>query len=157
MAQAILILSLVIAAYGGSLVVTACGSSASQVQVKGDDNAVIALAGEWEGTYTGADPGRQGTIHFHLTVGRHTAEGNVLMRPAGAVEKPQPLQIRFVEVDDGGTVSGKIGPYRDPQCHCMMEAEFIGKLSGDVIEGLFTTSQDGGKLSQQGRWSAHRK
>ena len=88
-----------------SAVVAACGGSQKEVEMKGPDADLAAIAGDWEGSYTGHESGRSGPVEFSLQLGRHTAEGTVLM--GGAT----PLKIEFVKVE-GGKLSGKIGGKR---------------------------------------------
>lgn len=132
-----------------SLVVLAACGGAQQVEVKGGDSDLAKLAGHWEGSYTGTDSGRSGPVTFDLELGRHTADGTVLM--GGET----PLKIQFVEVE-GGTLSGKIDPYTDPACDCEVTTEFVGSLNGDSITGSFTTSI-AGMEPQRGEWSVIRK
>jgi hypothetical protein len=131
-----------------------CGAAATQVPVKGKDTEVVRLAGSWEGTYVGADSGRRGTIRFDLTLGRYTAEGQVLMFAQGAPE-PQPLQIRFVSVEDN-RISGTIAPYVDPQCDCTVQTEFLGNVEGDTIDGTFVSHLQGLDVTHRGSWAVYR-
>lgn len=134
------------------MLLAACGASSSSVPVKGKDSDVALLAGKWEGQYEGVDSGRHGTIRFDLSLGFHTAEGQVFMQ-AGEGE-PVPLQIKFVNIGEG-KISGKITPYTDPSCKCMVETEFTGLLEGANMSGGFTT-RGTGIPEQTGRWSAQR-
>lgn len=128
----------------------ACGGSQKQVEMKGGDTDLAKLAGDWEGTYTGIESGRQGPVSFSLQLGRHTADGTVLM--GGET----PLEISFVAVE-GGELSGKIAPYTDPNCSCEVQTEFVGALDGDTITGTFTTKVSGTETEQHGNWSVTRK
>lgn len=132
-----------------------CAGSARQVQVQGADGALVQLAGEWSGDYKGIDSGRNGVIKFDLGVGRHTAEGEVLMYTENQLE-PRALRIKFVKVDDG-RISGRIAPYVDPQCACEVETEFLGDVRGDVIDGTFVTKIAALNLEQTGMWSVTRQ
>ena len=140
------------------LSLAACGAaSSSSVPVKGPDADVALLAGKWLGEYEGTDSGRRGSITFDLTLGYHTAEGQVLMH-AGGAEDPAavPLQIKFVAVAGGG-VSGKIAPYTDPGCKCTVETEFTGRVEGQSLTGTFVTRGEALPAPQNGRWSAQRR
>jgi hypothetical protein len=128
----------------------ACASSPTQVEMKGGDTDLAQLAGEWEGSYNGIDSGRSGPVSFKLQLGRHTADGTVLM--GGAT----PLKIQFVAVEDG-RISGKIDPYTDPTCACEVQTEFTGTVSAGVITGSFTTKVAGMDVEQHGEWSVTRK
>jgi len=129
-------------------VLAACGGAQS-VEVKGGEGDLAALAGHWEGDYTGTESGRSGPVTFDLELGRHTADGTVLM--GGET----PLKIQFVAVE-GGQLSGKIEPYTDPACSCEVQTEFVGTLNGDAITGSFTT-EVAGMGEQHGEWSVVRK
>ncbi len=118
--------------------------------MKGKDPDLAALAGEWEGDYAGNESGRQGPIAFSRQLGRHTAEGTVLM--GGDV----PIKIKFVAVE-GGQVSGTIDPYTDPGCSCEVQTEFLGTLDGNTISGMFTTKVLAQGMVQTGTWQVTRK
>jgi hypothetical protein len=137
-------------ALAASTSLAACSSSASQVEMKGGETDLAQLAGDWEGSYTGTDSGRSGPVSFSLQLGRHTADGTVLM--GGAT----PLKIQFVAVDDG-RISGKIDPYTDPACSCEVQTEFSGTLADGIISGSFTTKVAGQPVEQHGEWSVVRK
>lgn len=128
----------------------ACGGSANQVEVKGGESDLASIAGEWEGSYTGVESGRSGPVSFSLSLGRHTADGTVLMGG------DTPLKIQFLAVE-GGTLSGKIDPYTDPSCSCEVVTEFVGTQDSDSISGTFTTKVTGTDTVQTGEWSVTRK
>jgi hypothetical protein len=132
-----------------ALTLAACGSSSGQVPVKGEESQLASIAGEWEGEYKGDESGRSGPVHFSLGVGRHTAEGTVVM------SGQTPLQIKFVDVE-GGSVHGTIEPYTDPSCSCQVQTEFVGLRSGDRIEGTFITKVVGTDTEQHGSWNVTR-
>jgi hypothetical protein len=136
------------------LAMTAGCGAATQVPVKGKDTEVVRLAGSWEGTYVGADSGRSGTIRFDLTLGRYTAEGQVMMFSEDATEA-QPLRIQFVEVEDR-QISGTIAPFVDPRCECTVETRFLGSVEGDLIDGTFISQLEGREEVQRGSWTVHR-
>jgi hypothetical protein len=127
----------------------ACGGAQHPVEVKGGESDIAALAGDWEGSYTGIESGRSGPVSFSLELGRHVAEGDVMLGSA-------PLKIQFVAVENG-ELSGKIAPYTDPTCSCEVQTAFVGQLSGDLISGTFTTSVVGRDIEQHGEWSVVRK
>jgi hypothetical protein len=130
--------------------IAGCGGGTKEVEMKGKDPDLAALAGEWEGSYKGNESGREGPITFSLQMGRHTAEGTVLMGG------DTPIRIEFVSVE-GGQISGKIDPYMDPNCSCEVETEFLGTLDGDTIAGMFTTKVTAQGVVQTGTWSVSRK
>lgn len=134
---------------------TGACASGNSVYVKGETNDVVQLSGDWEGKYEGVDSGRAGTIEFSLGVGRHSADGQVLMYPDGSWKEPTPLSITFVKVEDG-SVSGTIDPYVDPACQCEVKTEFTGVVVDDAIRGEFTTKLVGKDMQQTGNWHVER-
>ncbi len=146
-----------IALLGVLALLSACGGSTTQFEVKAEDKKAVELAGDWKGSYVGVDSGRKGEISFSLTLGRHTAEGQVLMYPVDAPAKPQPLDIRFAEIGQNGEVRGTMTPYTDPQCKCQVTTEFNGVIENDRIEGTFTTQAVEAGLTQTGRWWVERQ
>lgn len=128
---------------------TACGGSQKDVEVKGAETEMAKVAGEWEGTYEGKESGRSGTAKFSLQLGRHTAEGNVYMGG------DTPLKIQFVQVE-GGQIQGTIAPYTDPNCQCEVETSFLGTLDGDTISGMFSTKIGATGQIQTGTWQVTR-
>jgi hypothetical protein len=125
-----------------------CGGSQQDVAVKGTDDELVRLAGDWEGDYKGIESGRSGTVKFSLQLGRHVAEGEVFMNNA------TPLKIEFIAVK-AGQVKGTIAPYTDPNCSCQVETSFLGNVTGDQITGSFETKVSG--QVQTGSWSVTRK
>lgn len=166
----IVVRSTLLAAFG--FVFIGCASQRARVPLFGDP---ASLAGEWSGQYIGQESGRSGPILFRLTAGQDTARGDVVMLvprtageapaiyPAGTVGwQPLPgqdarvLTIRFVQVEDG-QVRGRLDPYRDPACSCLVETTFEGVQQGDVITGTFITRQLDRAHSQRGRWHITRR
>ncbi|MBX3159725.1 MAG: hypothetical protein KF773_27390 [Deltaproteobacteria bacterium] len=127
-----------------------CGGTQKDVAVKGADTELAKLAGDWTGDYKGNESGRSGTVSFSLQLGRHTAEGEVIM--GGAT----PLKIEFVAVK-GAQVKGTIAPYTDPNCSCPVETSFLGNVAGNTISGMFETKIGTTGQIQTGSWSVTRK
>ncbi len=128
---------------------------------------VSALAGKWTGTYASEATGRTGSIVFELKSGDKVARGDVLMVPAGAKDAPtsgpeavrtmpQVLSISFVSAT-GGILRGTMEPYRDPSCDCEVQTTFVGRPSGDTIEGTYTTTPTGQGAITTGRWKITRE
>lgn len=158
-----------------SLIVTsACSWRRTPVPVISDAGPTAALVGDWAGEYSGRQTGRSGSITFQLASDKDTAYGDVTMIPrAQAVQVPsrdpsevstarpqnatEPLAIRFVRME-GGTVSGTLSPYKDPDCGCKVITIFTGKFtSPNTIEGKYTTrGTDFGHESAEGRWRVTR-
>ena len=152
----------------------ACATKPTPVTVAGDAGDRVSLAGKWTGEYSSPTTGRSGSIVFNLSPSGDAASGDVVMVPRGldrpltpytagnataaSVQSPnasQVLTIKLVRVS-GDTVSGVLDAYRDPECDCPVVTTFTGKLSGDVIDGTFTTS--GQTAAQQsGNWRVTRK
>jgi hypothetical protein len=161
-------LALALAA-AGLVSICACGSSknpAPAVPVAGTRSSIASLAGRWEGEYSSEATGRSGSVVFDLKPGDTVARGDVLMVPRGAhapaeasrlpgtsetlQTMPQVLRIGFV-------VKGTMDPYRDPDCDCEVQTTFVGRVSGDTIEGTFTTTGAGASPITTGRWKMTRK
>jgi hypothetical protein len=159
-----------------ALGVSACSSSSSQsgasvenpapaVPVGGADTS--ALVGRWTGDYSSTETGRSGSIVLEFKSGGKVARGDILMQPKGYSASapegsdplktmPQVLQISFVNVE-GGAVKGTIDPYVDPGCDCQVDTTFVGKITGDTIEGTFSTTPSGTGAPTAGRWKVTRQ
>jgi hypothetical protein len=130
-----------------------CAAPVKSVPVRGGVEATALFAGEWRGDFQDENEQRHGTISFLFEMGRHTAEGEVLMVPPGA---PQPLAlaIEYLKVEHS-RVSGKLESYTDPACNCQVETEFSGDLSGDFIVGTYAVRSQSGQ-ERVGEWTAQR-
>ena len=118
-----------------------------------------ALAGRWVGEYSSEATGRTGSIVFELKSGEKVARGDVLMVPRGVQDPsviPQVLNINFVNAA-GGVLRGTMDPYTDPTCDCQVQTTFVGRQSGDTIEGTFTTTPSGNAPITTGRWKVARQ
>lgn len=149
-----------------------CAGKSPPVPVEASAADIGRLAGRWEGEYSSNQTGRGGSIVFTLTAGRDTAEGDVLMIPAGSNQPimreavgqppaaapgaiPSVLSIRFVGYRDG-QVSGALDPYRAPDCNCIVSTTFIGTVTGDAIKGTFTIRGTPSAVPVSGEWEVHR-
>lgn len=141
-----------------------CAAPGIPVPVGGE---VAALAGEWGGEYWSSESGRHGSIYFLLEAGADTAYGDVLMYPGRApeleyagtrfppVRPSEALTITFVRARDG-LVTGRLDPYRDPDCGCTLATTFEGRVVADTIRGTFSSlHQEMGKVVH-GSWRAVR-
>ena len=151
--------------------VAGCHYVAPAVPLHGEAADIAQLAGMWDGSYSGTESGRTGSIVFTIMEGSDTARGDVMMTPrdgmtmravdAGTLahdmhaHTPELLVVSFVRVADG-MVRGELEPYVAPDCHCAVNTVFRGALTGDRIEGTFTTRGPQGLL-QEGKWSAERR
>ena len=153
----------------------ACATKPTPVTVAGDAVDRVSLAGKWTGEYSSPTTGRSGSVVFNLSPSGDAASGDVVMVPHGldrpltpytagnttaaSVRSPntsQVLTIKLVRVS-GDTVSGVLDAYRDPECDCPVVTTFIGKLSGDVIDGTFTTRGNQTAAQQTGTWRVARQ
>ena len=150
----------------------ACATVPAPVPVVGDAADLGKLTGEWGGEYQGETSGRSGSIVFKLAAGADTAFGDVVMisreRRASRLPSQDPsaglpiartpdvLSISFVRAGDGG-LSGRLAPYRDPDCDCTLITRFQCRFRGDVIEGTFTSTPADGGAMQTGTWKVKRK
>lgn len=155
----------------------ACASRPTPVTVAGETGDRVSLAGKWTGEYSSPTTGRSGSIVFNLSPSGDAATGDVVMVPRGldrpltpytagnasastaSVQSPatsQVLTIKLVRVS-GDTVSGVLDAYRDPECDCPVVTTFTGTLSGDVIDGIFTTRGNQSAAQQSGTWRVTRK
>ena len=157
-----------------SVVFAACAPAPqTPVPLTGAATDVVALVGQWDGSYSSAATGRSGSISFTLTAHGDSAFGDVIMiprgfgrplhaaGPAGAAGAPAPprssvLSISFVRVA-GGRVTGTLAPYADPETGEQLYTTFEGRLRGDAIEGTFTTRSAGGAGTQTGQWKVTRR
>ena len=142
-------------------VIASCAGTSSQIPVGGNPADVAALAGQWSGDYESPATGRTGSIVFTLSAGADTAHGDVVMLPRAwnaphttsgqptdvtTPVAPQTLTISFVAAENGH-VMGRLDPYRDPDCDCMVVTTFDGVMKADAIEGTFRTiGTEHGKL-----------
>ena len=149
-----------------------CSSAPAPVPVTGAPNDIAQIAGEWGGEYQGTNGGRSGSIVFQLAAGSDTARGDVVMFSNQQRETrlpqqdptiglpiartPAVLTIAFVRADSGG-LEGRLTPYRDPDCDCILDTRFQGRVHGDVIEGTYVSRSDGAGIAQTGTWKVKRK
>jgi hypothetical protein len=146
-----------------------CSRRTPGIEVTATDFDLDPLVGQWRGTYSSSATGRSGTIAFTLLAGESAASGNVVMIPRPdslltpaereMVEAPTRavLRIRFVR-KEGGSVTGTLDPYRDPDCGCQVTTTFEGMFrDAATIEGTFSTvpSVPGGSVTG-GTWRATR-
>ncbi len=145
----------------------ACASKPPEIAVTSSDFDLNPLLGEWHGEYKGSETGRSGTIAFTLRAGEANASGNVVMIPNAAANPPtvssgqaalrQVLTIHFVR-KEGGSVTGTLDPYGDPECGCQVNTTFQGTFTdARTIEGTYTTvpSKPGTGVTT-GRWKVTR-
>jgi hypothetical protein len=155
-----------------ALLAAGCSVAPAPVPVVGAPADIGRLAGEWGGEYRGETTGRSGNIVFKLSAGADTAFGDVVMIPrvrrperlptqdpsAGLpiARVPEVLSIAFVRTAEGG-VTGRLVPYRDPECQCMVDTRFEGRVHGETIEGTFTSRLMENREIRTGVWKVTRK
>lgn len=153
-----------------ALVLVGCAYNPSPVLLEGSATDIAAMAGVWEGTYTGRQSERAGTIQLTIRPGTDTAFGDVLMESAldrqiiavdaasgehvRHARTPQTLMIKMVAIH-GGEVEGVLEPYIAPDCDCTVNTVFRGARAGDRITGEFVTRGPFG-LYQTGTWQVRR-
>lgn len=151
------------------LVLAGCHGVQPPVPVAGN---LALLAGQWDGDYGGQESGRTGSIAFTLAAGADTAHGDILMVPrswevpptsrpgdpdARTTPAPQPIAIAFVRAADG-FVDGRLAPYRDPECGCLLTTTFRGRLvAPDRFEGTFVSWHAEMRQETHGWWRARRR
>jgi len=142
----------------------ACSSNPKPISMMGSPEDISLMVGSWIGTYEAEDGNRSGTIQFELDRDEDTASGRVEMYfgvfdPASPIEQQDVVSIRlaisFIQLGSG-FVSGRLSPYLDPTCECMIETLFQGKLLGDVIEGTFSSHGTNQRLLRSGSWKVIR-
>ncbi|HJP84663.1 MAG TPA: hypothetical protein VJ852_01625 [Gemmatimonadaceae bacterium] len=130
----------------------ACARRTPGIQLASSDFDLNPLVGQWRGSFSSSQTGRTGTIAFNLNAGESAATGNVVMfaKPdslltpeeremAANVPDRSVLKIHFVR-KQGGTISGGLDPYRDPDCNCTVTTLFQGAFTNAAtIEGTYTT------------------
>lgn len=154
-----------------SMLALACTSAPAAVPIQATPAEISALAGHWEGEYSSQATGRLGSIVLDLIAGEDHAHGDVLMIPRGSndpyrparrpggqgpgpAEATQLLKIRFIRAE-GARLSGTLEPYWDPDCNCEVTTMFVGEVSGDTVEGTFTSERTAGRVF--GTWHATRR
>lgn len=139
------------------------------VHLEGDPVSLAALAGTWQGEYWGGADGRGGSLTFSLRAGSDSLYGDVTMvDPRGQIVRaadpmethrlhvtsPQQLRIDFVAVR-ADSVSGRLEPYVSAGCDCAVATTFVGRVSGNRLDGRFNT-RSGGRELAEGRWEMKR-
>lgn len=150
-----------------------CSANPDPVLVIGGSADVSQLAGQWFGEYSSTESGRAGSIVFALRAGTDSAFGDVLMAAPGVQLNPttvdveqtrtemrpdspvRVIKVRFVDVE-AGAVSGRLEPYTDPNCNCMVNTVFTGRLTADTLAGTYATHLPEGVV-QNGRWRVERR
>jgi hypothetical protein len=144
--------------------VLGCSSNPKPISMMGSPEDINLMVGSWIGTYASDAGDRSGTIQFELEKDVETASGRVVMY-FGEIDPSRPaeqqdvrslrLAISFIQLGSG-YVSGRLTPYLDPTCECMIETLFQGKLEGDTIEGTFSSHGVNEDLHRVGTWSVNR-
>ena len=153
------------------LLLAGCRYRPEPVLLRGDPNDLRALAGKWDGVYSGLESGRAGNITFEITANADSAFGEVLLTIPGDwgpvfpvdlgaahlehARSAQTLNVQFVRIA-GGQVRGTLEPYRAPDCSCVVHTVFTGSVVGDRILGSFVTILENGR-EQHGTWQLKRK
>lgn len=151
-----------------AILMSGCSSVKTPVPVYGGNDDINSLTGEWYGEYESREAGRHGGIYFTLETEADSAVGFVIMKPGSFEDelfdrektlssmRSEMLTIRFVSIGKGHVV-GRLDEYKDPNCGCMLETIFEGHLSGDRIEGVYTSHGDVFHMSTSGEWWVERR
>lgn len=139
-----------------ALVVGCSSYRSTPVRLAGDPVAIAWLGGAWDGEYWGATSGRRGNLSFYLPSGTDSLAGDVLMLDAaGAQYQPaEPMSVHRMHVHSPqllrvdvviayrDSIRGALEPYIAPDCHCTVSTVFVGRVTGDEINGTFETRSD---------------
>ncbi|MEA2762597.1 MAG: hypothetical protein QOD47_1881 [Gemmatimonadaceae bacterium] len=165
-------LTFVVAVAGATLAMAGCASrNQPEIEMTSSDFDLNPLVGEWRGTYSSTETGRNGTIAFTLRAAESAASGNVVMLPradssfaanhapvdASIPNTREVLTIHFVR-KEGSNVVGTLDPYLDPECACKVITTFQGAFRDrGTIEGIYTTAaaSSPGKTTS-GKWRVTR-
>jgi len=128
-----------------------CSSGGQEITVVGEKKEIGELAGLWQGTYDSDDGARTGTIELRFEGDTKTASGNVVMSASDNPDAALHLRIRFVQIAEGW-ISGRLDPYQDPECDCMVESLFQGRLAGDSMVGTYSTRGVAEEFLRTGSW-----
>ena len=154
-------------------------SQGGPVPVEGSQEEISAIAGEWKGEYRTKDAGRRGVIRFVMPQRADTGFGEVeiTFSPAlaaaaaasGADPKardgedlldpdPHPfLSIKIVRIEKN-SVRGTLDPYWDPDCECRTQTVFEGKVTGNRMEGTFSSRRQSAEHQVfSGKWRVERR
>jgi predicted small secreted protein len=136
-----------------SMFLTGCAATTSGVPVRGKDDEVFRMRGEWVGEYSSSETGRSGTIRFALKGGRRTADGEVTMNLPGGEERQ--LRIASLRIR-GDELIGELERYVDPSCSCSVDTEFVGTMTDGAIDGVFKIRPVGTTRELSGVWHVER-
>jgi hypothetical protein len=128
-----------------------CSSSDQEISLVGEKDELGELTGVWRGTYDSDDGTRTGTIELRIAKDAKTATGSVIMRISDNPDMPLNLAIRFVQIAEGW-ISGRLDPYEDPECMCLVESLFQGRLAGDSMVGTYSTRGVAEEFLRTGSW-----
>jgi hypothetical protein len=149
-------------------------NSTSGKEVSGNTIDIAQLSGSWKGKYVSTVTQRSGTITLDLSKETNKAVGQVFLTSFVTTKKtsssngstnnstvvtPQikPLPVEFIAVKNG-TVNGSVTPYADPRFGGKtVFTSFEGTLSGNKMEGTFTSRIGQNGNSYNGSWWAVRK
>ena len=150
----------------------ACATKPPGIELTSSDFDLQPLVGVWRGSYSSTQTGRSGTIAFTLRAGESSASGNIVMIPrADSLLTPEErqalenvampgrtvLSIHFLR-KQGGSLSGTLDPYTDPDCACTVTTNFEGTFTdARTIEGTYTTVPSvAGSSVTSGKWKVGR-
>lgn len=146
-----------------------CSYRSTHVRLRGDPLSIASLGGVWDGRYWGAPSGRSGNLSFYLPTGTDSLAGDVMMLDAAGIQlvsadpaeshrmhvrSPKLLRVDIV-IAAGDSVRRVLEPYIAPDCQCTAYTTFIGRVTGDEIDGTFETRSSSASLGA-GLWHVTR-
>ena len=155
-----------------------CASTSSKTpaikEVSGTEFDVAQLTGTWEGNFSSTVSQRSGTITLELNQAGKREVGSILLqyqkqhpkvhapkghnvKKTGTYTKTKPLSVEFIAIE-GGKISGNVTPYADPVfTRKTVFTTYEGIVTGNRIEGTYTTRVGQNGNSFTGSWWAVRK
>ena len=142
----------------GAAFLLGCAIRGPRTEISAAEADLKPLVGKWIGGYSSQETSRTGSIWFTLRAEENCAMGSVEMvapRLADATpvaaspnrpivtdprnsQSKEMLTIHFVRKERNRVV-GLLDPYIDPDCACTVITSFQGVMTGDRIEGTYST------------------
>ena len=166
--------TLIIGAAASIMVGCAAFETPAIKEVSGTTYDVAQLTGTWEGSFVSTATKRSGIITLDLNQVANKEVGSITLhyqkkhpkvhapkghnvKKTGTYTKSKPLSVEFMAIEDG-KISGTVTPYSDPVfLGKTVFSTYEGKVTGNRIEGTYTSriGQNGNLFT--GSWWAVRK